>query len=117
MSIGAASITAFVIEGISEALVMKEQIKVICLAAGLGVSASFMVTLYQNGGFETAIAIAKQTAVDGGFMRARQPAAGDLWGGCNDAREAGVAPLYAGEPGYRENMDGDGDGIACEPHR
>ncbi|TNE38964.1 MAG: excalibur calcium-binding domain-containing protein [Sphingomonadales bacterium] len=25
--------------------------------------------------------------------------------------------MYRGEPGYREGMDGDGDGIACEPYR
>ena len=37
--------------------------------------------------------------------------------GCNAARAAGAAPIHAGEPGYREEMDGDGDGIACEPHR
>ena len=36
--------------------------------------------------------------------------------GCNEARAAGVAPIYQGHPGYRESMDGDGDGIACEPH-
>ncbi|MFD2577851.1 excalibur calcium-binding domain-containing protein [Novosphingobium colocasiae] len=36
---------------------------------------------------------------------------------CEAARAAGVAPLYAGEPGYRGGMDADGDGIACEPYR
>jgi hypothetical protein len=36
---------------------------------------------------------------------------------CTDARAAGAAPIYAGEPGYREEMDGDSDGIACEPYR
>ncbi|MFT3964870.1 MAG: excalibur calcium-binding domain-containing protein [Sphingobium sp.] len=49
-------------------------------------------------------------------MRKRPPQAGDNWGGCNDARAAGTAPIYRGEPGYRANMDGDNDGIACEPH-
>lgn len=39
------------------------------------------------------------------------------YAGCNEARAAGAAPIYRGEPGYREDMDGDGDGIACEPHR
>ena len=34
--------------------------------------------------------------------------------GCNDARAAGAAPIHRGSPGYREEMDGDGDGIACE---
>jgi hypothetical protein len=38
------------------------------------------------------------------------------YSGCNEVRAAGKAPLYAGQPGYREGMDGDGDGIACEPH-
>ncbi|MDD3800234.1 MAG: excalibur calcium-binding domain-containing protein [Novosphingobium sp.] len=37
--------------------------------------------------------------------------------GGNDARAAGTAPIYLGEPGYRPEMDGDGDGIACEPRR
>ena len=39
------------------------------------------------------------------------------YSGCNAVRAAGKAPLYAGDPGYREDMDGDGDGIACEPIR
>jgi hypothetical protein len=39
------------------------------------------------------------------------------YGGCNEVRALGKAPLRAGEPGYRETMDGDGDGIACEPIR
>jgi len=36
---------------------------------------------------------------------------------CTEARAAGVAPLYRGQPGYRPQMDGDLDGIACEPYR
>jgi len=36
---------------------------------------------------------------------------------CGAARAAGAAPLYAGQPGYGPHMDGDGDGIACEPYR
>lgn len=36
---------------------------------------------------------------------------------CNEARAAGAAPLYRGQPGYRPQMDGDNDGIACEPYR
>lgn len=33
---------------------------------------------------------------------------------CTEARDAGVTPLYEGDPGYRAGMDGDSDGIACE---
>lgn len=36
---------------------------------------------------------------------------------CREARAAGAAPLYRGQPGYGPHMDGDGDGIACEPYR
>ncbi len=39
------------------------------------------------------------------------------YSGCREARAAGVAPIYRGQPGYRQGMDGDGDGIACEPYR
>ena len=52
-----------------------------------------------------------------GPIRTREPQTGDYWAGCNAARAAGTAPIYIGEPGYREGMDGDGDGIACEPYR
>ena len=33
---------------------------------------------------------------------------------CTEAVAAGAAPLYAGSPGYRSGLDGDGDGVACE---
>ena len=33
---------------------------------------------------------------------------------CASARAAGVAPLRAGDPGYRAGLDRDGDGVACE---
>lgn len=36
---------------------------------------------------------------------------------CAQARAAGVAPLRRGEPGYNPALDGDGDGVACEPYR
>jgi hypothetical protein len=36
---------------------------------------------------------------------------------CAAARAAGVAPIYAGQPGYRPGLDADNDGIACEPYR
>ncbi|WP_080604466.1 excalibur calcium-binding domain-containing protein [Sphingobium yanoikuyae] len=36
---------------------------------------------------------------------------------CREARAAGAAPLHRGQPGYGAHMDGDGDGIACEPYR
>ena len=37
------------------------------------------------------------------------------YSGCNEVRALGKDPIHSGEPGYRTTMDGDGDGIACEP--
>jgi len=36
---------------------------------------------------------------------------------CAAAWAAGAAPIHIGEPGYESRMDGDHDGIACEPLR
>jgi hypothetical protein len=36
---------------------------------------------------------------------------------CRAAWDAGHAPIFRGQPGYREELDGDSDGIACEPIR
>jgi len=35
---------------------------------------------------------------------------------CNAAWSAGAAPIPVGAPGYRSELDGDSDGIACEPY-
>lgn len=35
---------------------------------------------------------------------------------CRAARAAGAAPMYRGAPGYNPNLDGDHDGVACEPY-
>ena len=35
---------------------------------------------------------------------------------CSDARAAGVAPMYRGEPGYSAQLDVNNDGVACEPY-
>lgn len=36
---------------------------------------------------------------------------------CAEARAAGAAPVYRGDPGYGEHLDRDNDGIGCEPYR
>ena len=33
---------------------------------------------------------------------------------CADARSAGAAPVRIGQPGYRSELDRDGDGVACD---
>ncbi|MFG2312880.1 excalibur calcium-binding domain-containing protein [Streptomyces sp. NPDC048566] len=43
-------------------------------------------------------------------------AEGVYYENCDAARAAGAAPLHRGEPGYRDGLDRDGDGVACEPY-
>lgn len=39
---------------------------------------------------------------------------GTYYADCEAARRAGAAPLHRGDPGYRPELDPDGDGTACE---
>lgn len=48
---------------------------------------------------------------------AAPPATGPYFRNCEEAWAAGAAPIHRGQPGFRPEMDGDGDGIACEPYR
>lgn len=43
--------------------------------------------------------------------------ADENFGGCDAARAAGRENIPAWDPSYRREMDGDGDGFACEPWR
>jgi len=36
------------------------------------------------------------------------------FGSCDEAREAGAAPVRRDDPGYSTRLDGDADGVACE---
>lgn len=38
----------------------------------------------------------------------------EYYANCKEARAAGAAPLYQGDPGYRPELDRDRDGVACE---
>lgn len=45
---------------------------------------------------------------------ATAPAPAAYYRNCGEAKAAGAAPLYLGSPGYRSDLDRDGDGVACE---
>jgi hypothetical protein len=84
-------------------------------AVVVGAAVGIGTVAISPGGLATIAATARPVTVPLGLARTRPPQPGDYWPGCNAARAAGSAPIYQGEPGYREGMDGDGDGIACEP--
>jgi hypothetical protein len=91
-------------------------VRLIGLTAVLGLLAGTASIAVTPGGAQQIMASADTVAVGLGLARERAPQDGDYWPGCNAARAAGTAPIYRGEPGYREGMDGDDDGVACEPY-
>ncbi|MDE8650122.1 excalibur calcium-binding domain-containing protein [Novosphingobium album (ex Liu et al. 2023)] len=84
---------------------------------GVALAGSVLGIILADGNLNGIVESARPAAASLGVMRAREPQAGDHWPGCDDARAAGTAPIYRGEPGYSPGMDGDDDGVACEPHR
>jgi endonuclease YncB( thermonuclease family) len=73
-----------------------------------------------NPGEQPPVRAVRREADDAVHPAARPAAAvraGVYYRNCDAARAAGAAPLYRGQPGYRPEMDGDSDGIACEPYR
>ncbi|MEB3021533.1 excalibur calcium-binding domain-containing protein [[Mycobacterium] crassicus] len=61
------------------------------------------------------VALAGALAFGIGIATAPVAAAEPYYKNCTAARDAGAAPILKGEPGYRSELDRDGDGIACEP--
>ena len=45
----------------------------------------------------------------------REVEATEYYADCDAAKSAGKQPLYTGQPGYRLELDPDGDGVACPP--
>lgn len=48
------------------------------------------------------------------LLESDPPVQSVYYANCAAARAAGASPLYAGSPGYRSQLDRDGDGVACE---
>ena len=52
--------------------------------------------------------------LSGSLLGAASANADVYYKNCDAAREAGVTPLYEGDPGYAPHLDRNNDGIACE---
>lgn len=90
--------------------------QILGLAAGGGLLLGAGSVAITPGGAANIMDKLASAAVGVGLARERAPQEGDYWPRCDAARALGTAPIYVGEPGYREGLDGDGDGIACEPY-
>ncbi|WP_433756711.1 excalibur calcium-binding domain-containing protein [Nocardia sp. CA-135398] len=53
------------------------------------------------------------SAATGSAGLSQTGSAGGAFANCDEARAAGRAPLFRGEPGYGPHLDPDGDGFAC----
>lgn len=56
----------------------------------------------------------RKNPVDPATIPDGAPVSSIYYSNCAEARAAGSAPLYRGQPGYREALDVDRDGVACE---
>ncbi|MGH6909799.1 MAG: thermonuclease family protein [Phenylobacterium sp.] len=83
-----------------------------CTVGGRSVSDMMLASGVQQGG--NGFSHASAPIVRGPHTAA---APGGAFRSCAAARAAGAAPMRLGEPGYNPNLDGDHDGIACEPYR
>lgn len=82
-----------------------------CTVGGRSVSDLMLASGIKQGGNGFANASAR-------VVREQRPAAATgAFRSCAAARAAGAAPMLRGEPGYNPRLDGDSDGIACEPYR
>lgn len=83
-----------------------------CLAVGL-------VVFFAAPSIETALtgSTEMRERIEAGEQQKHAVEQSRYFRNCREARAAGVAPILAGSPGYRSELDGDGDGIACEPYR
>ena len=50
----------------------------------------------------------------GSLLGAGLASADPPYANCAAARADGAAPISDGDPGYRDQLDRDGDGVACE---
>lgn len=57
---------------------------------------------------------AKEEAARIAEQKEAEKAQNVYYANCTEARAAGAAPIYRGEPGYARKLDRDGDGIACD---
>ncbi|VWX48331.1 thermonuclease family protein [Novosphingobium sp. 9U] len=50
-------------------------------------------------------------------VRSQPRSSGYMYRNCDQARAAGAAPMRRGTAAYNPSLDGDNDGLACEPYR
>jgi hypothetical protein len=89
-----------------------------CTIAGMPIGELMRAEKIQEGGrgYEHHSRRAPRNTAQVAYIeRTQQP--GSHFRSCREARAAGAAPMYRGQPGYSPALDGDGDGIACEPYR
>lgn len=87
-----------------------------CTIAGVGIGERLRKAGISEGGNGTA-SDPRPTIVTRSDSGPAVVSAGAPFRSCAAARAAGAAPVYRGSPGYNPMLDGDDDGIACEPYR
>ena len=90
-----------------------DRIVALCTIGGQSIGNLMRAQGMAEGGNASGVAPAQPRVVRGvrGFTSS------PTYRSCAEARAAGAAPMYRGQAGFNPKLDGDGDGVACEPYR
>jgi hypothetical protein len=82
----------------------------------LGVIVGLLVAVWRHQAVTPAAAFERSSSTSHAVGIADTSTSSVYYGNCAEARAAGAAPIYWGQPGYRPPLDRDNDGVACEPY-
>jgi len=85
-----------------------------CMIAGRSIGDSLRAAGIREGGNGTGEAVVQTRGLVSGIAQGSEDY---RFRSCAAARAAGAAPMRRGSANYNPNLDGDGDGVACEPYR
>ena len=77
----------------------------------------YAAVLLCTGAFGTGLVIGVLLISNSHAKAAPAPGLPTYYRTCAAAVAAGVAPIPVGRPGYRAALDGNADGVACEPYQ
>jgi endonuclease YncB( thermonuclease family) len=104
-------------EGYAESEALRRNLKMGLWASVFDPPSTYRAAHPQRQEARSSASLLARPARSGRLAGAVSPSSGVFFRNCAEAWAVGAAPLYRGRPGYRSEMDGDNDGVACEPYR
>ena len=81
----------------------------------LGLTGGYAWSKWSSPAASSQVSALPSVADDGPRKTAAEVQESVHFANCAEVRSAGKAPLFPGQPGYSNELDPDGDGVACQP--